>query len=122
MFAASIHPQFTVQVFDGRFRRPMAFAVLTLSSTTACSRCSTSMNWAWWLPGTPGTPPAAGMFVTMMEYRQPVDTSGNKLAIHAHPARVRQPGAGKLFHDERVAGPMEHRAGLGAASGQLWAA
>ena len=30
------------------------------------------MNWAWWLPGTPGIPPAAGMFVTMMEYRQPV--------------------------------------------------
>ncbi len=30
------------------------------------------MNWAWWLSGTPLIPPAAGMFVTMMEYRQPV--------------------------------------------------
>ena len=30
------------------------------------------MNWAWWLPGTPPIPLAAGMFVTMMEYRQPV--------------------------------------------------
>src|ERR1022692_1193271 len=51
-------------------------AVLTLSSTTtACSRCSTPVNWAWWLPGTPGIPPVAGMLVTMMEYRQPVARS-----------------------------------------------
>ena len=33
------------------------------------------MNWAWWLPGTPPIPPAAGMLVTMMEYRQPVARS-----------------------------------------------
>jgi len=33
------------------------------------------MNWAWWLPGTPGIPPAAGMLVQMMEYRQPVARS-----------------------------------------------
>ena len=33
------------------------------------------MNWAWWLPGTPGIPPAAGMFVQMMEYRHPVARS-----------------------------------------------
>ena len=71
MFAASTQPQFTTQVFDGRLRSPMDLFVRTWSSTTACSRCSTSMNWAWWLPGTPGMP-AAGMFVTMMEYRQPV--------------------------------------------------
>jgi hypothetical protein len=33
----------------------------TWSSTTACWRCSTSVNWAWWLPGTPGIPRAAGI-------------------------------------------------------------
>ena len=33
------------------------------------------MNWAWWLPGTPPIPPAAGMFVQMMEYRHPVTRS-----------------------------------------------
>jgi hypothetical protein len=37
----------------------------------ACSRCSTSMTWGWWLPGTPGIP-AAGMFMQMIEYRHPV--------------------------------------------------
>ena len=37
----------------------------TPSSTTACWRCSTSMNWAWWLPGTPGTPPSAGFAVNL---------------------------------------------------------
>ena len=30
----------------------IALFVLTWSSTMACSRCSTSVNWAWWLPGT----------------------------------------------------------------------
>jgi hypothetical protein len=25
------------------------------------------MNWEWWLPGTPEMPPAAGMFVQMMD-------------------------------------------------------
>ena len=33
---------------------------------------STSMNWAWWLPGTPPIPRPAGMLVTTMEYRHPV--------------------------------------------------
>ena len=41
MFAARTQPQLTCQVFDGRFRRPMALAVRTPPvSTTACSRCS----------------------------------------------------------------------------------
>src|SRR5438045_9684665 len=75
MLAASTQPQFTTQVLDGKLRRPIDFAARTPSSTTACWRCSTSMNWAWWLPGTPGIPPAGGMFVTMMEYRHPVARS-----------------------------------------------
>ena len=29
------------------------------------------MYWGWWLPGTPPMP-ASGMFVQVMEYRQPV--------------------------------------------------
>src|SRR5258708_15051694 len=61
LFAASTQPQFTIQAFDGSFRRPIALFVLTWSSTMACSRCSTSMNWAWWLPGTPPMPAAAGL-------------------------------------------------------------
>ena len=48
---------------------------------------SASRAWTWparwpawlpghrWLPGTPGIPPAAGMLVTMMEYRQPAARS-----------------------------------------------
>src|SRR5216683_5644467 len=75
MLAASTQPQFTSQVFDGKLRRPIDFAVRTPSSTTACWRCSTPVNWAWWLPGTPPIPPAAGMLVTMMEYRHPVARS-----------------------------------------------
>jgi hypothetical protein len=44
MFAAMTQPQLTCQVFDGRFRRPMALAVRTpLVSTTACSRWTVSM-------------------------------------------------------------------------------
>src|SRR5216683_4041987 len=35
MLAASTQPQFTTQVLDGRFRRPMALLVRTRSSTTA---------------------------------------------------------------------------------------
>ena len=50
----------------------MALAVRTpLVSTTACSRCTTSMYWGWWLPGTPSIP-ASGMLVQVTEYRQPV--------------------------------------------------
>jgi hypothetical protein len=50
----------------------MALAVRTPPvSTTACSRCRTSMYWAWWLPGTPAIP-LPGMFVQLMEYFQPV--------------------------------------------------
>jgi hypothetical protein len=46
----------------------MPFAVRTPSvSTVAWSRCRTSMNWAWWLPGTPGMP-VSGMLVTVLEY------------------------------------------------------
>ena len=72
MFAATTQPQLTCQVFDGRFRRPMAFAVRTPSvSTTACSRWTTSMYCGWWLPGTPSIP-ASGMLVQVTEYRQPV--------------------------------------------------
>ena len=53
-------------------RRPMALAVRTPPvSTTACSRWTTSMYWGWWLPGTPPIP-VSGMFVQVMEYRQPV--------------------------------------------------
>jgi hypothetical protein len=56
----------------GRLRRPIAVAVRTPPvSTTACSRCRTSMYWAWWLPGTP-LMPSPGMFVQVMEYFQPV--------------------------------------------------
>ena|SRR5438445_374543 len=33
--------------------------------------CSTSRYWGWWLPGTPPIP-AAGMFVQVIEYFQPV--------------------------------------------------
>jgi hypothetical protein len=58
--ALSTHPQFTSQVLDGRFRRPIDFAVRTPSSTTPCWRCSTSMNWAWWLPGHAGYPAGRG--------------------------------------------------------------
>ena len=72
MFAAMTQPQLTCQAFDGRFRRPMALAVRTPAvSTTACSRCTTSMYWGWWLPGMPGIP-VPGMFVQVMEYFQPV--------------------------------------------------
>jgi regulator of RNase E activity RraA len=41
------------------------------------SRRPSGNTWrgAWWLPCTPGTLPAAGMFITMMEYRQPVARS-----------------------------------------------
>jgi hypothetical protein len=54
-----------------RLRRPMALAVRTpLVSTTACSRCRTSMYCAWWLPGTP-LMPSPRMFVQVMEYFQP---------------------------------------------------
>jgi hypothetical protein len=50
----------------------MALAVRTPAvSTQACSRWTTSMYWGWWLPGTPGIP-VSGMFVQVMEYRQPV--------------------------------------------------
>ena len=63
LFAASTHPEFTSQVFDGKLRRPIDFAVRTPSSTTACWRCSTSMNWAWWLPGTPPIPRYPGKIV-----------------------------------------------------------
>jgi hypothetical protein len=50
----------------------MALAVRTLPvSTTACSRCSTSMYCGWWLPGTPPIP-VPGMFVQVIEYFQPV--------------------------------------------------
>jgi hypothetical protein len=36
---------FVLEVFEGRPRRPMDFAVRTPAvSTTACSRCTTSMN------------------------------------------------------------------------------
>jgi hypothetical protein len=56
---------------DGTFRRPMALAVRTPPVSTACSRCTTSRYWGWWLPGTPGIP-APGMFVQVMEYFQPV--------------------------------------------------
>jgi hypothetical protein len=46
MFAVMTQPQLTCQVFDGRLRRPMALAVRTQAvSTTACSRCTTSMYW-----------------------------------------------------------------------------
>jgi hypothetical protein len=55
----------------GRFRSPMALAARTpLVSTTACSRCRTSMYCAWWLPGTP-LMPSPRMFVQVMEYFQP---------------------------------------------------
>jgi hypothetical protein len=54
-----------------RLRRPMALAVRTPTvSATACSRCRTSMYWAWWLPGT-SPMPASGMFVQVMLYLQP---------------------------------------------------
>jgi CHASE2 domain-containing sensor protein len=50
----------------------MALAVRTPAvSTTACSRCRTSMYWGWWLPGMPPMP-ASGMFVQVMLYLQPV--------------------------------------------------
>ena len=68
----STQPQVTTQVSDGRLRRPMDLPARTPSPTTACWRCSTSMNWAWWLPGTPPIPRPAGMLVTTMEYRHPV--------------------------------------------------
>jgi hypothetical protein len=59
----------------GRLRRPIAFAVRTPPvSTTACSRWTTSMYWACWLPGTPGMP-SSGTFVQVMLYRQPVSFS-----------------------------------------------
>jgi hypothetical protein len=62
----------TCQVFEGRFRSPMAFAVRTPPvSTTACSRWTASMYCAWWLPGTPPMP-SSGMFVQVMEYFQPL--------------------------------------------------
>jgi hypothetical protein len=49
----------------------MALAVRTpLVSTTACSRCRTSMYCGWWLPGTP-LMPSPGVFVQVMEYFQP---------------------------------------------------
>src|SRR4249920_974180 len=35
------------QVFEGRLYRPIALFVRTWSSTTACWRCSTSVNWGW---------------------------------------------------------------------------
>ena len=63
MFAARTQPQLTCQVFDGKLRRPIDFAVRTPPvSTTACSRWTTSMYWGWWLPGTPPIPPS-GIFV-----------------------------------------------------------
>ena len=72
MFAAMTQPLLACQVFDGRFRSPMAFAVRTPPvSTTACWRCTTSMYWGWWLPGTPAIP-LPGMFVQVIEYFQPV--------------------------------------------------
>ena len=72
MFAAMTQPALTCQAFDGRARRPMALAVRTPAvSTQACSRWATSMYWGWWLPGTPPIP-VSGMFVQVMEYRQPV--------------------------------------------------
>ena len=72
MFAAMTQPELTCQVFEGRLRRPMALAVRTPAvSTTACSRWTMSMYWGWWLPGTPAIP-VSGMFVQVIEYRQPV--------------------------------------------------
>ena len=72
MFAAMTQPQLTCHDLDGSPRSPMALAVRTPPvSTTACSRCTTSMYWGWWLPGTPPMP-ESGMFVQVMEYRQPV--------------------------------------------------
>ena len=63
MSAAMTHPALTYQVLEGRFCRPMASAVRTPAVTMqACSRCSTSMNCGWWLPGTPLIQ-ASGMFV-----------------------------------------------------------
>ena len=59
----------------GRFRRPMALAVRTPAvSTVAWSRCRTSMYCGWWLPGT-SSMPESGMFVQVIEYRQPVSFS-----------------------------------------------
>jgi hypothetical protein len=53
--------------FRGRFRSPMALAVRTPAvSTQAWSRCSTSVNCGWWLPGIPPIP-ASGMFVQVTE-------------------------------------------------------
>jgi hypothetical protein len=83
-------PRLTCQVLDGRLRRPMAFAARTSSvSTTACSRCTTSMYWGWWLPGTPSMP-LSGMFVQMTEARR-------RLASRLCGLRVR--------HRELPAGP-----------------
>jgi hypothetical protein len=49
----------------------MALAVRTPPvSTTACSRCTVSRYWAWWLPGTLAIP-ASGTFVQVMEYFLP---------------------------------------------------
>lgn len=45
MLAATTQPQLTIHVLDGRFCSPMAVFTRTWSSTMACSRCSTSVNW-----------------------------------------------------------------------------
>ncbi len=72
MFAARTQPVLTCQRTGRRFRRPRVLAVRTPAvSTTACSRWATSMYCGWWLPGTP-LMPSPGMFVQVMEYRQPV--------------------------------------------------
>ena len=66
--AAGHHPGLST----GGCAGPWICPARTPSPTTACWRCSTSMNWAWWLPGTPPIPRPAGMLVTTMEYRHPV--------------------------------------------------
>ena len=53
--------------------RPIALLVLTWSSTTACSRCRTSIELRrGGCRRRPPIPPAAGMLVTVVEYRQAV--------------------------------------------------
>ena len=72
MFAARTHPLLTCQVFEGRLRSPMAFAVRTPSvSTVAWSRWSDVDVLRVVAAGNPGIP-VSGMFVQVMEYFQPV--------------------------------------------------
>ena len=70
------------------------------------------MYWAWWLPGTPPIPRAAGMLVTMMEYRQPVAFSN---AVRFWPAGGRASCGGRSSAARRASsgGPAEQVGDLG---------